>query len=93
MQKGDYTGDSIQNSLGDVVSASLGYWICVGSVRIDCPWIPALWFIVTELALAIAIRDGLILTIIQVGSFSRWPIRYDGTNIKYVCGFFLWHSY
>ena len=64
--KADYEGDSIQNCLGDVFCASAGYWLCVGSVYINQPWIPLFWLILSELVLAYFIRDGLILIWIQV---------------------------
>jgi len=62
---GDYEGDSIQNSIGDVFCATSGYFICVKSVEAGVPWLPLVWFVVSEVFLALTIRDGLLLMMIQ----------------------------
>lgn len=62
----DYKGDSIQNSMGDVFCCSSGYWICVLSFVKGVPWLPLVWFVVSEVFLAITIRDGLVLIWIQL---------------------------
>jgi hypothetical protein len=73
---GDYEGDSFQNSLGDVVCATSGYWICVGFVAVGAPWAPFLWFAFSELVLAYLIRDSLILSsmqlIVNVEKIKKW---------------------
>lgn len=62
----DYKGDSIQNAIGDVICAISGYWICLASVIQGVTWLPVVWFCVSELFLAIAIRDGLVIIMIQL---------------------------
>lgn len=58
----DYFGDSIANSVGDVVACVIGFWIAA-----KLGWLRALFFFVAvEIILLIWIRDGLVLNIIQL---------------------------
>ena len=58
----DYFGDSIMNSVGDVLACSLGFWIAykVGWRR------SLIFFVLTELSLLLWIRDSLLLNIIML---------------------------
>ncbi len=58
----DYTGDSVLNSIGDVLSAILGFWL---AARLSWKWTLAL-VIVTELVLLVTIRDNLTLNIVMI---------------------------
>ena len=61
-----YTGDSIVNSLGDILSCSLGF---LAARRIGWRWSIAL-VVATELILLFWIRDNLLLNIVML----IWPI-------------------
>ena len=57
-----YSGDSIANSIFDIVACLLGFWIAS-----KLPWKRSLTlFVLIELALLVSIRDGLILNIIML---------------------------
>ena len=58
----DYYGDSITNSVGDVVSCILGYWI---ASRIRWYYTVAI-FVLVESALLLLIRDSLVLNVIML---------------------------
>lgn len=58
----NYYGDSIINSIGDVIAAGLGFWFAFKMK----PWISVLFFIAVELMLAIVIRDNLSINIIML---------------------------
>jgi hypothetical protein len=61
-----YTGDSILNSLADVASFLMGYWL---AQRLGL-WRSVALFIVVELALLWWIRDNLMLNVLML----LWPI-------------------
>ena len=58
----NYHGDSIANSLSDVVAFALGYTL---ALRLP-PWVSALGFVVTETALLLTIRDSLVLNVLML---------------------------
>jgi hypothetical protein len=58
----DYYGDSIVNSIADIVAMMLGFEIA----RRTPAWVSISFVIVTEVALALAIRDNLTLNIIML---------------------------
>ena len=57
-----YVGDSIMNSLSDVVMMSLGFWFAC-RVR---PWVSVLAVLVMEIGCALWVRDNLTLNIIML---------------------------
>jgi hypothetical protein len=58
----DYFGDSVVNSVGDILACALGYWIAFHwRTRRSL-----FFFFVTELVLAIWIRDNLILNVVML---------------------------
>jgi len=57
-----YTGDSIVNSLFDVVSCVVGYWL---ASRISWKWSMA-FFAAVELVLLACIRDSLVLNVVML---------------------------
>jgi hypothetical protein len=58
----DYTGDSILNSIGDVLSAVLGFWVAA-----RLPWKATLALaIAVELLLLVTIRDNLTLNVVMI---------------------------
>lgn len=60
----DYFGDSIANSIVDVVACLMGYWLASRA-----GWKIALaFFVATELLLLVTIRDCLILNVIMLVS-------------------------
>lgn len=58
----DYFGDSIANSIGDVIACALGFLIAqkLGT------WRSLAFFVLTELLLLLWIRDGLLLNILML---------------------------
>ena len=58
----DYYGDSIINSLADIVAMMLGFWIA----RRAPVWVSLGVFIAVEVALAVMIRDNLTLNILML---------------------------
>lgn len=70
----DYFGDSILNSVADILCCGLGFWIAY-KLRF---WKSMTLFIVTEIILALTIRDSLILNVIMllcpVESIKQWQM-------------------
>ncbi|HEY0428948.1 MAG TPA: DUF2585 family protein [Pyrinomonadaceae bacterium] len=68
----DYFGDSIINSLGDILSFSFGFWLA-GKLRF---WLSLGFFVVVEIILIFCIRDSLVLNIIMliypIEAIKRW---------------------
>lgn len=62
----DYFGDSITNSIFDIICCGLGFWI---SYKLRFVWAMSL-FLFTELVLLFWIRDSLILNILML----VWPV-------------------
>ena len=58
----DYFGDSIMNSVGDVLACAIGFAIAAKLGR----WKSLAFFVLVELALLIWIRDGLLLNILML---------------------------
>lgn len=61
----DYFGDSIANSLTDVVACMLGYWV-TALLR----WWTVPLFLIIELVMVLTIRDNLALNVLML----VWPI-------------------
>jgi hypothetical protein len=58
----NYFGDSIVNSVGDVIAFAAGY---TGAMRLPV-WLSALAFLAVEAALLLTIRDSLLLNIVML---------------------------
>lgn len=58
----DYFGDSVMNSVGDLIACAAGFWIAVKLGR----WKSLAFFFLVELFLLIWIRDGLLLNILML---------------------------
>ncbi len=58
----DYFGDSIANSIGDVIACALGFGV---AVKIGM-WRSLAFFVAVEIVLLIWIRDGLLLNILML---------------------------
>jgi len=58
----DYYGDSIVNSMSDIVAMMLGFWLA----RTARVWISLGFVIVMEIAVALVIRDNLALNILML---------------------------
>ena len=58
----DYYGDSITNSVADIVAMAAGFWIA----RKARAWVSVATFVTVELALAAAIRDNLTMNIVML---------------------------
>lgn len=58
----DYFGDSIINSLGDVLSFGFGFWLAY-KIRF---WLSLIFFALVEIILLVWIRDSLVLNIIML---------------------------
>ena len=57
-----YAGDSLVNSLGDIVSCAIGYLI---ASRLPARWSVAL-FLLVEVSMLIAYRDNLLLNVVML---------------------------
>jgi hypothetical protein len=58
----NYYGDSIVNSVADVIAFALGY---AGAMRLPV-WLSALAFVAVEAALLLTIRDSLVLNVVML---------------------------
>jgi len=58
----EYSGDSIANTLGDLIACVAGFWV---AARIGWRW-SAVVFVVTEIVLLLSIRDSLLLTVLML---------------------------
>ena len=70
----DYFGDSIVNSVSDILSMMLGFWIA----RKAPAWVSVVLVIVLEVAVGLTIRDNLTLNIIMlihpIDAIKRWQL-------------------
>jgi len=70
----NYYGDSITNSVGDVIAFALGY---TGAMRLPA-WVSALTFLAVEAALLLTIRDSLLLNVVMllhpVAAIKTWQM-------------------
>jgi hypothetical protein len=57
----DYNGDSVVNSLADLVAMWLGFWLA----RIFPVWLSVVTILVLEIVALVAVRDGLFLNILS----------------------------
>jgi hypothetical protein len=71
----DYFGDSIFNSLGDVLACAVGLWI---AFRLGW-WKSLAFFLLTEIVLLLWIRDSLLLNILMLiyplDSVKQWQMQ------------------
>ncbi len=58
----DYFGDSIMNSVGDVMACAAGFWI---AYKVGW-WRSLIFFVLTEVCLLLWIRDSLLLNIVML---------------------------
>jgi hypothetical protein len=69
-----YYGDSVTNSVADIVCCLIGFLLA----RRFAWWVTVSWVVVTEIALAIAIRDNLTLNIVMlirpIEAIKRWQL-------------------
>ena len=70
----DYTGDSIINSIADIVAMVVGFLI---ASRLPA-WVSVLLLIATEVIVAMLIRDNLLLNIISLVHPIEWITKWQG---------------
>jgi len=74
----DYYGDSIVNSMSDIASMMVGFWMARGIPL----WANVAIVIVLEIAVAVIIRDNLTLNILMlihpVEAIKRWQLGGGG---------------
>jgi hypothetical protein len=74
----DYYGDSVTNSLGDIVAFGVGYWIA-GVVPV---WTSVVGFLVVDGLLVLWIRDSLLMNVLMlvhpVEAVRQWQQRGGG---------------
>merc|ERR1712098_1024476 len=63
---GEYTGDSIQNILGDLFSCGLGYVLGTLFAALELWWLSLVWVVVSEIICIIYMRDSLLLNIVTL---------------------------
>jgi hypothetical protein len=63
----DYFGDSVINSVSDIVAMMLGFWLAHRSPV----WVSVAFVVAMEIGVAMAIRDNLTLNIIML----LWPVE------------------
>ena len=61
-----YEGDSLQNSIGDIVSAMFGWYLTAILHQAGYPWLVVIWTVISELASVFHMRDCGVLVIIQL---------------------------
>jgi hypothetical protein len=70
----EYSGDSVANVIGDIFACALGYWFASHWRT----WPSVIFFVVTELILAIWIRDNLILNVLMlicpIDAIQQWQL-------------------
>jgi len=70
----DYYGDSVINSMSDIVSMMLGFWIA----RRAPPWLSVVLVVVLEVTVVLIIRDNLTLNILMLihpfEAIKRWQL-------------------
>jgi len=70
----DYYGDSVINSMSDVVAMMVGFWVA----RKAPVWVSVVLVVALEVALAVVIRDNLTLNILMlvhpVDAIKRWQL-------------------
>lgn len=70
----DYFGDSVINSVGDILACALGYWIAFHWRT----WPSLTFFLLSELILAVWIRDNLILNVLMlvfpIDAIQQWQM-------------------
>jgi hypothetical protein len=68
----DYFGDSVMNSVGDIIACAAGFWIAAAIGK----WRSLVFFFAVELVLLLWIRDGLLLNILMlirpIDSIRNW---------------------
>ena len=64
----DYFGDSVANSVGDVLACAAGFWIAVRIGR----WPSLAFFLAVEVALLVWIRDSLLLNVVMLVYPLEW---------------------
>ena len=69
----DYSGDSIINSVADIVSMAVGFLI---AARVPA-WVSVLLLIATEVVVAILIRDNLLLNILNLIHPVEWITKWQ----------------
>jgi len=73
---GQYEGDSTQNIVGDLISATFGWYLTAALHLAGFPWLVVIWYLITEAVLTWYMRDcGLLLClqlIYPVESIRKW---------------------
>lgn len=70
----DYTGDSVINAVGDILACALGYWLAYYWRA----WPSLIFFLLSELILAVWIRDNLVLNVLMlvfpIDAIQQWQM-------------------
>ena len=70
----DYFGDSVANSVGDVLACAVGFWI---AVKIGWRW-SVVFFLAVETVLLLWIRDSLLLNVVMLIYPLDWIKAWQG---------------
>merc|ERR1712013_730237 len=63
---GEYSGDSIQNILGDLFSCGLGYITGTVFLVLDLWWLSLVWILISEVVCIWYMRDSLLMTVLTL---------------------------
>jgi len=63
---GEYTGDSVQNIIGDVFSCGLGYVLGTVFLAFELWWLSIVWALVSEVVCILYMRDSLLMTLTTI---------------------------
>jgi len=67
-----YTGDSVQNIVGDLIACMFGYFLAAEFWAIGVWWVVPVWSVISEVALLLYMRDSLLLIIFQLAFEIEW---------------------
>lgn len=91
-----YKGDSAINIFGDILSLGVAYNIAKIFGSLGLYWVPAVWFVMSEVFCALTFRDSLLLSIIATVApqdfISKWQNELIPDHLKGVMSTGYWEN-